>query len=290
MTSFSLNTWRQNPYVRLMRLDKPIGNFLLLWPTLWALWLAGQGSPGPWIVLIFVLGVIVMRAAGCVINDFADRKVDGFVERTAHRPLATGELSSRQAIFTFFWLILFSFLLVLLLNWQTILLSTVALFLAALYPFMKRYTHLPQVFLGAAFGWAIPMAYMAVNESVPLEAWLLFLANVCWVLAYDTMYAMVDRDDDIKVGIKSTAVLFGHFDKFWIGVFQLLFLLLLTWIGQAYELGLYYHLGLGMAAIIAIYHQRLIANRQRQHCFRAFLHNNTLGAIIFVGLVLDYAL
>ncbi|OIP99682.1 MAG: 4-hydroxybenzoate polyprenyltransferase [Zetaproteobacteria bacterium CG2_30_46_52] len=290
MTSFSLNTWRQNPYVRLMRLDKPIGNFLLLWPTLWALWLAGQGSPDPWIVLIFVLGVIVMRAAGCVINDFADRKVDGFVERTAHRPLATGELSSRQAIFTFFWLILFSFLLVLLLNWQTILLSTVALFLAALYPFMKRYTHLPQVFLGAAFGWAIPMAYMAVSESVPHEAWLLFLANVCWVMVYDTMYAMVDRDDDIKVGIKSTAVLFGHFDKFWIGVFQLLFLLLLTWIGQAYELGIYYHLGLGIAAIIAIYHQRLIANRQREHCFRAFLHNNTLGAIIFVGLVLDYTL
>jgi len=290
MTSFSLNTWRQNPYVRLMRLDKPIGNFLLLWPTLWALWLAGQGSPDPWIVLIFVLGVIVMRAAGCVINDFADRKVDGFVERTAHRPLATGELSSRQAIFTFFWLILFSFLLVLLLNWQTILLSTVALFLAALYPFMKRYTHLPQVFLGAAFGWAIPMAYMAVSESVPHEAWLLFLANVCWVMVYDTMYAMVDRDDDIKVGIKSTAVLFWHFDKFWIGVFQLLFLLLLTWIGQAYELGIYYHLGLGIAAIIAIYHQRLIANRQREHCFRAFLHNNTLGAIIFVGLVLDYTL
>lgn len=290
MTSFSLNTWRHNPYVRLMRLDKPIGNFLLLWPTLWALWLAGQGSPDPWLVIIFVIGVFLMRAAGCVINDFADRKVDGLVTRTAQRPLATGELSSRQAIFTFFWLILFSFLLVLLLNWSTILLAFVALFLAALYPFMKRFTHWPQVFLGAAFGWAIPMAFMAQTEHLPLEAWVLFIANICWVVAYDTMYAMVDRDDDIKVGIKSTAVLFGRFDKFWIGVFQILFLLQLIWLGQMYELGMYYHTGLGLAALAGIYHQQLIASRKREHCFRAFLHNNTLGAIIFFGLVLDYAI
>ncbi|MDX8387714.1 MAG: 4-hydroxybenzoate octaprenyltransferase [Ghiorsea sp.] len=282
--------WKSDPYIRLMRLDKPVGNFLLLWPTLWALWLAGAGSPDPFIVFVFITGVFLMRAAGCVINDYADRKVDGQVKRTATRPLATGELSSKQALITFFGLASVSFLLVLNMNWQTILLSGAALFLAVLYPFMKRYTHLPQVFLGAAFGWAIPMVFMAQTESIPFTAWLLFAANICWVMAYDTMYAMVDRDDDIRVGIKSTAVLFGTFDKFWIAVFQVLFLALLVWIGLSLGLGFYYYLGLCVAACLALYHQLLIRFRQRDDCFKAFLHNNALGAVVFIGLLLDYTL
>lgn len=282
--------WKKNPYIRLMRLDKPIGNFLLLWPTLWALILAGQGSPDLFIVAVFILGVMIMRAAGCVINDFADRQVDGLVARTANRPLVTGELNNKQAIFTFFTLILTAFLLVLLLNWQTIVLSLFALFLAALYPFMKRYTHLPQVFLGAAFGWSIPMAYMAITAQVPVIAWLLFFANICWVMAYDTMYAMVDRDDDIKACIKSTAIWFGHYDRFWIGVFQALFFLSMIGIGQCYGLGFYFYIGLILASCLAVYHQFLIRMRQREHCFRAFLHNNALGAVVFLGLVLDFQL
>ena len=283
-------SWKQNPYVRLMRLDKPIGNFLLLWPTLWALWLAGEGHPDPFIVFVFVVGVFLMRAAGCVINDYADRKVDGQVKRTANRPLTTGELNEKQALKLFFSLVITSFLLVLTMNWQTIALSVVALFLAALYPFMKRYTHLPQVFLGAAFGWAIPMAFMAQTESIPLAAWLLFIANICWVMAYDTMYAMVDRDDDLKIGIKSTAILFGKLDRFWIGMFQFLFLNILYWIGLSYQLGNHYFLGLLIATGIAVYHQVLISQRQRDDCFKAFLHNNALGAIVFIGLVFDYML
>ncbi|MDX8382092.1 MAG: 4-hydroxybenzoate octaprenyltransferase [Ghiorsea sp.] len=278
----------RNPYVRLMRLDKPIGNFLLLWPTLWALWFATSGHPDLLITVIFVAGVFIMRAAGCVINDFADRKVDGKVQRTSQRPLATGEVSSKQAISLFIGLIVLAFVLVLQLNERTVALSLVALILATLYPFMKRYTHLPQVFLGAAFGWAIPMVYMATTNTVPLEAWLLFAANVCWVLVYDTMYAMVDYDDDVKVGIKSTAVLFGQYSPQWIGLFQLIFLGLMLQLGLMYQLTLIYFIALGLAASLAVYHQTLIQNMQRDHCFKAFLHNNWLGAVIFIGVLFSY--
>ncbi|MDX8383018.1 MAG: 4-hydroxybenzoate octaprenyltransferase, partial [Ghiorsea sp.] len=266
------------------------GTFLLLYPTLWALWFANQGIADILLLLVFIAGVFLMRAAGCVINDFADRKVDGKVKRTSHRPLATGEVTSKQALMLFSGLVCLSFVLVLLLNWQTIALSVIALFLAALYPFMKRYTHLPQVFLGAAFGWAIPMVFMASNGSIPLAAWLLFLANLCWVMAYDTMYAMVDRDDDVQVGIKSTAILFATWDRLWIGFFQCVFLLLMLYLGTIYQLGMIYQLGLAAATILSIYQQYLIQNRQRDQCFKAFLNNNLLGAMIFLGLFLDYAL
>ncbi len=282
-------SWKANPYIRLMRIDKPIGTFLLLWPTLWTLWFATNGQPDPFILIVFVSGVFLMRAAGCVINDFADRKVDGKVKRTAHRPLATGEVTSKQALLLFFTLIALAFALVLTLDWNTIVLSIVALFLAALYPFMKRYTHLPQVFLGAAFGWAIPMVYMASTGDIPFEAWLLFIANVCWVLAYDTMYAMVDYDDDIKIGVKSTAVLFGKYNALWIGIFQLIFLSIMFYLGNIYQLGLPYLIALGLAAALAIYQQKLIASWQRDLCFKAFLNNNILGFILFIGILLSYA-
>ncbi len=283
-------SWKANPYIRLMRLDKPIGTFLLLWPTLWALWLANKGQPDPFILIVFVAGVFLMRAAGCVINDFADRKVDGKVKRTAHRPLATGEVTSKQALTLFFTLVSLAFMLVLTLDWNTIVLSVVALFLAALYPFMKRYTHLPQVFLGAAFGWAIPMVYMASTGEIPLEAWLLFIANVCWVLAYDTMYAMVDYDDDIKIGVKSTAILFGKYNALWIGLFQLIFLSLMFYLGGIYQLGLPYFIALVLVAILSLRQQKWLASWQRDLYFKAFLNNNMLGFILFIGIFFSYDL
>jgi len=271
-----------------MRVDKPIGTWLVAWPMLWSLWIAGHGHPDASLVLIFLAGAFVMRSAGCVINDFADRKVDPHVERTRARPLAAGEVSSKEALLLFAALCLVAFALVLSTNRLTVYLSFGGVALAALYPFMKRYTQWPQVFLGAAFGWAVPMAFAAQSGEVPPAAWLVFAANVCWVVAYDTMYAMVDRDDDIRIGVKSTAILFGRWDRHIIGLFQLGFLALMIAVGASFALPPPYYAGLGVAAGFAIHHQRMIYARQREACFRAFLNNNLLGGAVFIGLVLGY--
>lgn len=279
---------RLTRYGYLARLHRPIGILLLLWPALWALWIAGNGRPDPKIVLIFMLGVTLMRSAGCAINDFADRDFDAHVGRTRERPLATGLIKPWEAVMVFAVLALCAFLLVLLLNWETILMSFVALPLAIVYPFAKRYTHLPQVVLGMAFGWAVPMAFMAVTGSVPAIGWLLFVATVIWTLVYDTQYAMVDREDDLKVGIKSTAILFGEYDRAMIGLLQAAMLGIMLLIGVRVELGRYYYFSLALALLLALYQQYLIRERQPAECFAAFLNNNYLGMVIFVGLLLDY--
>lgn len=271
-----------------MRLDRPIGIYLLLWPTLWALWVAGEGHPDPLVVFVFVAGVAVMRSAGCVINDFADRAFDPHVERTRDRPIAAGRVSPREALLLFAALCLLAFGLVLLMNRLTIYLSLVGVVLAASYPFMKRYTHLPQVFLGAAFGWAVPMAFAAQTGSVPRVAWLLFVATLLWATAYDTMYGMVDREDDRKIGVKSTAILFGEADRAIIAVIQLLMLVALVMAGQAADMGGYYYFGLLLALGLSLYQQYLIRERDPKKCFQAFLNNNWLGAAVFAGIVLDY--
>jgi len=284
--------WRRRLalYARLVRLDRPIGIFLLMWPALWALWIAGEGSP-PWrVLLIFVAGVVLMRSAGCAINDFADRDLDGQVTRTRGRPLAAGLIRPGEALGVFLVLSLAAFGLVWLLDWRTIALSVVALGLAVVYPFMKRYTHVPQLFLGAAFGWAVPMAFTAITGSVPWSAWLLFGATLVWALVYDTQYAMVDREDDRKVGIKSTAILFGRYDRLLIGLLQVLLLGLLAYVGYLTERGAWYAVGLAIAAVLAAHHQYLIRDREPAACFRAFLANNYLGMVVFLGLVADYAL
>mgnify|MGYP000897743150 FL=1 len=275
-------------YHRLMRTDKPIGALLLLWPTLWALWVATPGLPPLWILAVFVAGVWLMRAAGCVVNDYADRKFDGHVKRTANRPLPSGDVTEKEARTLFVVLVLLSFLLVLTLNTMTILLSVAALALAWVYPFMKRYTHLPQVVLGAAFGWSIPMAFAAVSESVPLSCWLMFLANILWAVAYDTQYAMVDRDDDLKIGIKSTAILFGRQDKLIIGILQVAVLGLMVAIGYLNQLNGAFYAAVAAAGVLFIYQQKLIANREREACFKAFLNNNYVGLVLFVGLAISY--
>ncbi|MBW9399582.1 MULTISPECIES: 4-hydroxybenzoate octaprenyltransferase [unclassified Leclercia] len=275
-------------YHRLMRTDKPIGALLLLWPTLWALWVATPGLPPLWILAVFVAGVWLMRAAGCVVNDYADRKFDGHVKRTANRPLPSGDVTEKEARTLFVVLILLSFLLVLTLNTMTILLSVAALALAWVYPFMKRYTHLPQVVLGAAFGWSIPMAFAAVSESVPLSCWLMFLANILWAVAYDTQYAMVDRDDDLKIGVKSTAILFGRQDKLIIGILQVAVLALMVAIGYLNQLNGAFYAAVAAAGVLFIYQQKLIANREREACFKAFLNNNYVGLVLFVGLAISY--
>lgn len=273
-------------YCRLMRIDKPIGSLLLLWPTYWALWLAGKEIPSLKMLLVFTIGVFSMRAAGCVVNDFADRHFDGHVKRTCQRPLPSGAVSEKESKWLFVSLVLFSFALVLTLNRMTILLSVAALALAWVYPFMKRVTNLPQVVLGMAFGWSIPMAYAAVSASLPLSCWLLFLANICWTVAYDTQYAMVDRDDDLRIGIKSTAILFGRFDKLIIGLLQLATVLLMLWIGYLNHLGGAYYWGILLAGALFIHQQRLIAKRERMPCFQAFMNNNYAGLVLFIGIAL----
>lgn len=277
------------PYLQLTRLDRPIGILLLLWPTLMALWIAAEGVPDLKLLLIFTLGVVLMRSAGCAINDFADREVDGGVWRTENRPLATGVLKPWQAVATFVVLALMAFLLVLQLNTLTIYLSLVAVLLAFCYPFMKRYTNLPQLVLGMAFGWAIPMAFAAQTGSVPMIAWLLFIANIIWTTIYDTFYAMADRDDDLKVGVKSTAILFGDDDRLIQGVLQGLLLLVLLLIGQQLALGGVFYIGLLAVAGLFVYQQYLVRDRAPKACLQAFLNNNYVGAILFVSVVLHYA-
>jgi 4-hydroxybenzoate polyprenyltransferase len=285
-----MNRWieRLNTYEKLMRLDKPIGILLLLWPTLWALWISGNGHPNWLLVWIFLLGTVLMRSAGCVMNDYADRHFDPHVERTRNRPLVAGQVTGREALLLAAILSLLAFSLVLLLNRLTVMLSVVALFLAATYPFTKRFFSLPQAYLGIAFGFGIPMAFAAHNGNVPSIAWLLLLANVFWSLAYDTEYAMVDREDDIKIGIRSSALFFGRYDVAAIMACYAAVLAILAWVGWKLHLHWPYYAGLTAATGLALYHYTLIRERERAACFRAFLHNNWLGAAIFAGLFLSY--
>lgn len=279
---------RVKQYALLIRFNKPIGTLLLLWPTLIALWIAAGGWPDPGVLFVFVFGVFLMRSAGCAINDYADRHIDGRVKRTRARPLATGKVSEKEALAVFTVLSLSAFALVLTMNTLTIWMSLGGIALAVSYPFMKRYHYLPQVHLGAAFGWAVPMAFTAqANEITPLT-WLLFLATVLWATAYDTMYAMVDRMDDIKIGVKSTAVLFGLLDRLIIGIIQAMLIFSLVLIGQRAELGGFYYTGVALAACFSIWQQHLIRHRVPAKCFQAFLNNNWLGMVLFISVVLDY--
>ncbi len=273
-------------YARLVRLDKPIGSLLLLWPTLSALWLASHGRPDWRLVVIFSLGTVLMRSAGCAINDFADRDFDRHVKRTAERPLTSGRIAAWEAIAVATVLALLSFLLILPLNALTLKLSVLAVIVAGSYPYFKRFFALPQAYLGIAFGFGIPMAYAAVLDSVPAEAWVLLLANVFWALAYDTEYAMVDRDDDLRIGIRTSAITFGRFDVLAVMICYGVSLLLIGLVGRTYGLGPAFTAGLLVAAGIAAYHYTLIRGRDRLRCFAAFRHNNWLGAAVFAGIVL----
>lgn len=275
-------------YWRLMRFNRPIGIFLLLWPALWALWIAGDGGPDILVTIVIVSGVVLMRAAGCVINDYADRDFDPHVERTKLRPIAAGLVSEKEALILFAGLCLVAFGLVLLLNITTILLSFVGLLLAASYPFMKRYTYFPQAYLGLAFGWAVPMSFTAQINAVPGTGWLLYLATLFWALAYDTMYAMADREDDMKIGVKSTAILFDDLDRVFIAMFQAFVLIILYGIGQSLDFDWPYNLGLLVASGLSLYQQYLIRDREPARCIQAFLNNNLLGMSVFAGLVLQY--
>ncbi len=275
-------------YGRLMRIDRPIGVLLLLWPTLWALWIAGDGRPNSTVFLVFVAGVFVMRSAGCVINDYADRHVDPGVSRTRDRPLAAGLVTNTEALVLFAGLLMVAFALVLTMNRLTILLSFVGAALAATYPFTKRFTSLPQFYLGLSFGWAVPMAFAAQTGSVPAVAWVLVLAVAVWAAFYDTIYAMVDREDDLRVGVRSTAILFGRADRYAIAIMQMVFLALLLRVGRMADLSTWYDAGVMGAAGFALYQQALIAERKPADCFRAFLNNNALGAAVFSGIVLHY--
>ena len=277
-------------YLRLMRLDKPVGIWLLLWPTLWALWLADEGHPDPGVFVIFVVGVIVMRSAGCVLNDIADRNIDPYVERTRLRPIASGAVAPLEALMLFVALSLIAVGLAAMLNRPAQILAIVGAALTIVYPFIKRFISIPQFVLGAAFGWAVPMAFAAQTGTVPQIAWLMFTTTVLWTTAYDTMYAMVDRQDDIALGLKSTAILFGDADRAVIGGLQLSVLACLVMIGLQAELGLYYYGGVLFAAGLAAWQQQLIRNRDRDGCFKAFLNNHWFGLVIFLGILLDYML
>lgn len=280
---------RAKQYSLLARLDRPIGILILLWPALWALWVASDGKPDLLILTVFCLGVVLMRSAGCIINDYADRDFDPHVERTKLRPIAAGKVAPKEALIVFVVLCLAAFGLVLLLNIYTILLSFVAAFLAASYPFMKRYTQLPQAYLGIAFGWAVPMAFAAQQNNIPSVGWVMYLAVVLWALVYDTMYAMVDKDDDLKIGIKSTAILFGDYDRHIMAFLQLIIIGLLVTLGLMQQLGWPYYLGLTVAAGLSLYQQRLIFQRDKKLCFQAFLNNNWFGLAVFAGIFIDFS-
>lgn len=275
------------PYIQIMRLHKPIGIYLLLWPTLQALYLASNGAPDFFVLLIFSVGVIVMRSAGCVINDIADRKIDKYVARTKQRPLAVGALTTQQAFMLFFGLSIVAFILVLQLRIEVVLMSVVAILLAIIYPYTKRFHNYPQLILGIAFAWSIPMAYMQIRGVIPKEAWVVFASTICWIIAYDTLYAMVDKDDDLKIGIKSSAISFGAYDKVSVLLLQILFLLGYLFLGYKRGLGLSFYFGLFAGSILFCYQQILIKRRDRNKCFKAFLNNNYIGAIVLGGLVLS---
>jgi len=276
-------------YAKLMRIDKPIGIWLLMWPTLWALWLAGKGHPDQGLFVVFVLGVFIMRSAGCVLNDYVDRKIDPYVERTRMRPIASGAVAPAEALVLFFALSLIAIGLATMLNRPAQMLAIVAAGLTIAYPYIKRVVSIPQFVLGAAFGWAVPMAFAAQTGETPQLAWLVFGAALIWAVIYDTFYAMVDREDDRKVGVKSTALLFGEVDLFVIAGLQLLMVAALTFIGLRAELGFWYFASVAGAAVLMAYHQWLARDRQPAGCFAAFLHNHTIGLVIFVGIVLHYA-
>ena len=279
-----------NAYFRLMRLDKPIGIYLVLGPTLLALFLAQGGLPKIELLIIFVLGVIIMRSAGCVINDYADRKIDKRIERTQHRPITSGEIKPKHASFLFFCLMLLAFALVLMTNRLTIQLAFVAGALAILYPFTKRWTHLPQFVLGLAFAMSVPMAFAATEGSIQAGAWWVFAATVIWTVIYDTLYAMADREEDLKIGVKSTAVLFAKWDRLIIGILQICLLWVFLQISAIFNLTIFYHAALVLSAFLMLYHQFLIKNREKTACFRAFLHNHFIGMIVFVGIALSLML
>ncbi len=275
-------------FVELVRLDKPIGILLLLWPTAWALWIAGDGQPGMRLCAIFFAGVVLMRCAGCAINDFADRHFDGRVKRTQQRPLVTGRMRAWEALACAAGLTVVAFILVLQVNMLTVYWSMGALVIASIYPFMKRYTHLPQVVLGCAFAWSVPMAFSALQEKVTDEAWLIYTATVFWTIAYDTMYAMVDREDDLKAGIKSTAILFGEADKWIIGLLQLCVVISLILLAQKLVLSVYFYAALAVGTLFFIYQQWLIKDRDEAQCFKAFKNNHWFGLCIFAGIFFHY--
>jgi len=283
-----LNERKLTSYCQLMRLDKPIGILLLLWPTLWALMIAGNGEPHLKIVIIFIIGTILMRSAGCIMNDIADMRFDGFVERTKNRPLITGEVSKKEALTLAILISLIAFCLVCFTNLLTIQLSFVGLFLAASYPLTKRYFHLPQAYLGIAFGFGIPMAFAAVQSKVPTVAWLLFIANICWALAYDTEYAMVDREDDMKIGVRSSAITFGKWDVTAVMLCYCMTLFLLLIVGQQLNFNVMFYVGLLMAAVVSVQHFYLIKTRDKTKCFKAFLGNTWFGFAILIGIMLSY--